>query len=183
MHNLIVGNSTTGKSNLGKHFARNAIERQQSVIVYDPLRSTGWPESAVKFTSPGLFLDYIETATEAHVFVDEAKSLWDFDTKRADALLYRRRHQGLLIYLIAQRTRMVPPNARNQCSKVYAFRQQQDDAETLASEYSTGLYNCCGLQKGEFIASNGFTDKNYLLDYSIYPPVPVENDSQLAISK
>lgn len=183
MHNLIVGNSTTGKSNLAKHFARKANQQGESVIVYDPLSSTGWPENAIKFISAKKFLDYVETANSAHVFVDEAKSLWDFDVKRADALLYRRRHQGLLIYLIAQRTRMVPPNARNQCSKVYAFRQQQDDAETLASEYSAELYNCNNLAKGEFIASNGFNGKKYTLDYSLYPPLPVANHSQLDESK
>lgn len=166
MHRLIVGNSTTGKSNLAKRFAHDAHARGQNVIVYDPLASRDWPDSATKFQSPEQFLSHVEKAQSAHVFVDEAKTLWDTDHKRADALLYRRRHQGLLVYVIAQRTRMVPPNARNQCSVIYAFRQQKIDADILRDEYHESLTDAMRLKAGHFIASDGFTFSRMALDYA-----------------
>lgn len=166
MHTLTVGNSGTGKSNLMKRLALEFEKQGRDVIVYDPLAATGWPLSATKFSSPEKFLDYIKTAKSAHVFIDEAKTLWDFDQKQADQILFRRRHQGLLVHLIAQRTRMVPPNARNQCSRVFAFKQQKDDAITLAEEYTGELLQCARLEKGEYIASDGFSAHFFRLDYS-----------------
>lgn len=180
MHNLIVGNSTTGKSNLAKYFAKMAEINGEQVIVYDPLKSQNWPKTAEKFASPELFLSAIPSIQSAHVFIDEAKTLWDYDYKRADTILYHRRHQGLLSYVIAQRTRMVPPNARNQCSRIYAFKQQKQDAEILAGEYDEMLLMTTKLKPGEFIVSDGFVSKKYKLDYSNgIPPLPVSINEKM----
>jgi len=178
MHILTVGNSFTGKSNLNKRFALDAQKRGHDVVVFDPLKATDWPDGINKYASPELFLQHIEQIESAHVFVDEAKILWDHDYKRADRLLYNRRHQGLLVYLIAQRTRMVPPNARNQCSHVFAFRQQKIDADILSEEYHDGLSATRGLSPGEFIYSDGFAIKTGKLDYKQGVP-PKINLSEL----
>lgn len=170
MHIMTVGNSGTGKSNLNKRLAADCLKRQENVIVYDPLKSEGWPDGVLKFAAPELFLAHVKKAESAHVFVDEAKTLWDYDYKQADRLLYNRRHQGLLIYLIAQRTRMVPPNARNQCSSIFAFRQQKDDADILSAEYTGDLDHCRSLEPGCFLYSNGFMVIAGSLDYQAYPP-------------
>jgi len=168
MHTLIVGNSGTGKTNLVKSIVNNS---DKDVIVYDPLSSAGWCDKAIKFSSASKFFNYLDSAQNAYVVIDEGKTLWDENPKEADKLLYRRRHQGLLVFAIAQRTRMIPPNARNQCSKVFAFKQQKDDAMTLGEEYDPALYDCMKLEKGECIASDGFTVQNFVLDYSTYPPL------------
>lgn len=173
MHNLIVGNSYSGKSNLAKYFAKQAVLKGESVIVYDPLKSTGWPETARKYADPEKFLQDMDTFINAHVFVDEAKTLWDHDWPRSDKLLYQKRHDGILVYVIAQRTKMVPPNARNQCSKLFAFKQQTEDAKILAAEYDEALIAARALSKGEFLVSNGFHSMAMHLDYSKgLPPVP-----------
>jgi hypothetical protein len=166
MHILTVGNSYTGKTNLNKRLAMDALARNQNVIVFDPLKGSGWPGGSVKFSSPELFLQHVSRAESSHVFVDEAKILWDHDYKRADRLLYNRRHQGLLVYLIAQRTRMVPPNARNQCSKVFAFRQQKTDADILADEYHELMAKCRAFEPGQFVYSDGFHCASGRLIYS-----------------
>lgn len=167
MHNLIVGSSGSGKSNLAKRFAENAVISGAAVIVFDPLRSSGWPESAQKFTTAEAFLDHIEIAQSAHVFIDEAKILWNADPKRADMVLYQKRHQGLLVYVIGQRAEgMIPPNARNQCSKVFAFRQSKKDADTLAQEYGDLLSSITTLKKNDFVYSDGFSGGKAALDYS-----------------
>ncbi len=172
MHILIVGNTMSGKSNLAKSFA----SQKQNVIVFDPLKSNGWPNSIAKFSDPDLFFKTIKQSSDAHIFCDEAKILWDADKKEADRLLYNRRHQGLLVYLIAQRTRMIPPNGRNQCSRVFAFRQQKDDADILAQEYTPEFTQCLNLRMGDFIGSDGFSTQSYHLDYSTgLPPKIVKN--------
>jgi len=166
MHNLIVGNSYSGKSWLAKRFAADAERRGERVVVYDPLKSVGWPASAVKYSDAEKFLDALPDIQSAHVFVDEAKTLWNIDERRADVLLYQKRHDGILVYVIAQRTKMVPPNARNQCSKIFAFKQQTEDAKILAAEYDEFLIETKSLQKTEFIVSNGFSSVRMRLDFN-----------------
>lgn len=168
MHNLIVGASYSGKTNLCKRFAYDAVMSNQSVLVYDPLKSTGWPKQARKISDPELFLNAIEKTTSAHVFIDEAKTLWNYDTRRADAILYQKRHQGILAYVIGQRAEgMIPPNARNQCSKLFAFKQSKKDAETLALEYTQPeIMSVQSLKEGEFIYTNSYSIQKLALDYS-----------------
>ena len=179
MHRLIVGNSGSGKSNLAKYMAHQA---KGSVVVLDPTKSRGWPSEAKKFSSHSRFLNWVKKAENCYVFVDEAKTLWDFDVKEADQLLYKRRHQGILTTLIAQRATMIRPNARNQCSTVYAFKQQKMDAETLSADYNDALIACNSAGKNRFFFSNSFSMMEYELDYSrcngqfpensLVPPTP-----------
>lgn len=176
MHVLTVGISFSGKTVLNKFLAEKY--KDNNVIVFDPVKSSGWPESATKFSSAKKFLEHLETASDAYVFVDEAKILWDFDSKLADKALYSRRHQGLLFFLIAQRIRMVPPNARNMCTTIYAFRQQQKDAEILKDEYHDDFIACRNLINGEFlIYHKGILQPGHL-DFDnkkiIYQPVAID---------
>lgn len=170
MHCLIVGITLTGKTNLAKSIAREKSASGENVIIFDPLQSAGWPDNAEKFVSIDKFFERMETAQSAFVFVDEGKTLWDKNPKEADKLLYRRRHQGLLVFVLAQRTRMIPPNARNQCHRVFAFKQQMDDADTLAQEYAPEFRECVDLPQGDFIVSDGFAVEHLRLDYQNYPP-------------
>jgi hypothetical protein len=70
---------------------------------------------------------------------------------------------------------MVPPNARNQCTRVFAFKQQFVDSDILAQEYAGDFSACTSLQAGEFIASDGFNVEAFKLDYSQYPPLIIKN--------
>jgi hypothetical protein len=172
MHIMIVGNSYSGKSMLAKRWAADAAQKGQAVVVYDPIRSENWPDSATKYYDASLFLDYLETAESTHVFIDEAKTLWDFDRARADKVVYQKRHQGMLVFLIAQRAMMVPPNGRNQCSRVIAFRQQKKDSEILAEEYTAEMDKARFLDKTHFIITDGYTTKFCSLDFTTgLPPI------------
>lgn len=175
MHVLIVGNSYSGKTKLAQRLAAN----KSRVIVYDPNRSAHWPVSAKKFSDPARFLDFVEQQESAFVFIDEAKTVWDFDSDRADKLVYAGRHRGLLLFLIAQRTRMVPPNSRNQCSRVFAFRQQLADAQTLADEYHPAMLGTCELPPVHFIATNGFRADAGRLDFTDGEPPRIQVENRL----
>lgn len=156
------------------------------VIVHDPTFSGNWPKDALKFADAEQFLAHAETAQTGVVFVDEAKKLFDFDSARAEALVYAGRHRGLLLVLIAQRTKMVPPNARNMCSRVFSFRQQRSDAIILSDEYNDIFEQTPTLKPCHFVYSDGFNARAGSLDFSGgKPPVvkwcgaqttPSEND-------
>ena len=105
------------------------------------------------------------------IVIDEAKTLWDYDQRRADELLYRKRHDGVALIVIAQRAKMVPPNARDQCARFFVFRQSLEDAKILAGWHGPGMLDAVELAKGEFIASDGFRLSRHTLDYTVYPPI------------
>ena len=73
MHSLIVGITNSGKSNLCKRFAVT----DKPIIIFDPLQSTGWPESAVKFSDPKKFFDYVAQVQSSLIFCDEARKFWE----------------------------------------------------------------------------------------------------------
>lgn len=173
VHILITGISLSGKTNLAKRLAADESAAGKNIVVYDPIASQGWPGNAVKYSEPSRFLDRINHLSNALVFVDEAKTLWDFNEDAADALVYKGRHRGFLCVLMAQRSRMVPPNARNQCARVFSFKQQPYDAQILADEYHGSLVNTPDLKPGEFIYTDGFAVYSGKLDYSAgLPPTP-----------
>lgn len=166
MHNIIVGASFSGKTNLAKRMAKTAADKGEDIMVYDPRKSGGWPEGAKKYASPEKFLKDFWTLKKHHVFIDEAKTLFDFDIKAAEKIAYQGRHEGHLVYFIGQRAMsMIPPNARNQCGKVFAFKQSKKDSDVLADEYNDMLTQCCKLKKSEFIYSDGFAVGRAKLNY------------------
>lgn len=167
MHNLIVGASYSGKSNLAKRLALQAEKRGEKIVVHDPLKSSGWPKSAILYGKSEVFVREIWEHENCHVFVDESKPLFDNYKNEAEKLAYLGRHGGRLIYFIGQRAMsMIPPNARNQCGKVFAFKQSVKDSATLAEEYHDIFYQCPRLDKGQFVCSDGFRAFSGALDYS-----------------
>lgn len=168
MHNCIVGASYSGKTWLAKRFAQDALDRGQNVIVFDPLKSA-WPKGSKCYSSVPGFLAAIECAESAHVFVDECKVLFNEDLRGGEKLLYQKRHQGLLVYLIGQRAEgMMPPNARDQCSKLFAFKQSVDDAKVLAAQYSQPELKTAlpKMRKCEFFATDSYTIGKFKLDFT-----------------
>lgn len=170
MHVLIVGISSSGKTLLAKSIAKSLIGKGQ-VIVFDPLKSGGWPDGAKCYSTLEAFKVVVSRETNAYIFIDESKVVFDEDTKLAQKWLYQNRHKGQLIFLIAQRAKMVPPNARNQCSKVYAFKQSLEDAKELVGDYGAEMINTAKLPKCNFIFSDGFNTQNGELDFSQNPPL------------
>lgn len=169
MHNLVVGISNSGKTQLCKLVANS--NPNLDVIVFDPLKSGGWGNKAKCFSTIEAFGKYLEMNQKAIVFIDEAKIVFDEDKKLAEKWLYQFRHKGYLIYLIAQRAKMIPPNARNQCSSVYAFKQKPEDAKLLADEYGDEFAELPKLKPLEFIYSNGFETTKAAIQFNGNKPI------------
>lgn len=166
MHVLILGITFSGKSNLAKRLAANMVAKGEQVIIYDPVKTINWPDSAIKFSDPETFLKQIDFYQNAHVFLDEAKTLFDYDMEKATNLLSQKRHNGMLMYVIAQRANMIPPNARNMCVHVYSFKQNGTNCKILAEEYNESFLEVRTLPENVFIYSNGFKAGKFRLDYS-----------------
>lgn len=153
--------------------AANTLAKGNPVVIHDPTFSANWPQNSLKFADAEQFLAYAEKAQTGVVFVDEAKKLFDFDSARAEALVYAGRHRGLLLVLIAQRTKMIPPNARNMCSRVFSFRQQRSDAIILSDEYHDIFDKTPMLPACHFVYSDGFTAQAGHLDFTKGAPPTV----------
>lgn len=166
MHTLIVGVTQSGKTTLAHKIARDLAAQGQNIIVYDPvgtLTAAGtWPDSAVKFDDLDDFMEYmsLDAVVHAHVFIDEAGDLFGIGQKENFWLLTRGRHFGLIIYLIAQRPKMLAPSARTQCGRLYLFRVALEDAEEVGRDFGfSGLKNEM-LDTGDFlIIDSGHTSK------------------------
>lgn len=157
MHNLIVGMPQSGKSALAKWMANNNTKAGHKVVVFDPIKDSGWPKSAYVYHTPALFLREIWVHKNCYVYMDECKMLFDEDKREAEKLAYMGRHGGRSLSFIGTRAwGMIPPNARNMCSKVFAFKQQFQDAKILADNYNYKFMETQKLGKLNFLAGNAF---------------------------
>jgi hypothetical protein len=171
MHAYIVGITDSGKTLLAKRFAKDYALQGHNVIIFDPLKSADWPSSSIKYASCEKFLNDVPAFRNAYLFIDEGKTLWEFDHLKASKILYQKRHDGIYVFLISQRYNMIPPNARNMSSLIYVFRQQPEDSKILKSERHPTLINSQYLEPTEFYACNGFTTQKCRLDFTQeFPP-------------
>lgn len=165
MHTLISGVTESGKTTLARELARALAAAGQNVIVYDPVGSAtaggGWPASAVVFDDSSEFFDYVERpdVIGAHVFIDEAADFFGVGDKQNFWLLTRGRHFYLHVYLIAQRPKMIAPNARSQCGRCYMFRLAVEDADEIGRDFGHSLLGKTSLERGDFFILESGTSK------------------------
>lgn len=164
MHNLIVGRSYSGKSQLMKAIIRDNLIGKAPVVVFDPVR-TEWPKGCMCYANFTAFKNVLKRTKGAFIVIDEAKTAIDEDPKEFEKWLYQNRHKGQLIFILAQRAKMVPPNARNQCSKVFAFRQTREDAKALVEDFGESMWFCATSEKLNFVYSDGFNSKKGRIEF------------------
>lgn len=81
------------------------------------------------------FLEAVWNSQCCDVFIDEAGESIGQYNKTMMALATRGRHWGHNCYFICQRSAMVSPTVRNQCTRLFAFNQAKDDAQTLMADW------------------------------------------------
>lgn len=156
MHTLICGVTLSGKTTLARELARAAADAGQNVIVFDPVGTAtaggGWPASAIVFDDSAAFFEYVERpdVIGAHVFIDEAADFFSVGDRSNFWLLTRGRHFYLHVYLIAQRPKMIAPNARTQCGRCYMFRLAVEDADEIGRDFGHSQLGRQSLDKGDF---------------------------------
>lgn len=159
MHTYIVGITNSGKSHLAKHLAREYKAAGFSIIVLDPQGSREWAEIADTYTEDrDEFLDVFWRSRNCKVFVDECQDVMDDHDKEMAKIVKRGRHNGHQVFLISQRPKSIPRNARTQCSQIISFKQARDEARTMASEIGNDDFVIAGeLGRYEFVQGDNFT--------------------------
>lgn len=140
MHTLFCGVTLSGKTTLARAIAQEQAKKGVPLIVFDPVGTStangNWPESAIVISDLGEFLEYMAhpDVHSASVYIDEAANVFNARMPENCLLLTQGRHRGLQINMIAQRPKMVLPNARTQAARTYMFRLATEDAREVFAD-------------------------------------------------
>ena len=117
------------------------------------------------FDDPNEFYTYAEsvlpkTAAEGVgliLIIDEAADFQQTHPNELRKILNKWPAYGVECFVQVQRAKMVPPNVRNACDNVIAFKQRPDDARILAESYGDDLIHCGSesMPAGCFIQRSG----------------------------
>lgn len=135
MHWLVTGRSGMGKGAIMKSIIIPQWRRRGvKVAVLDPLEMPGW-NADFQTSDWEQFMAVVRNSRNIVTVIDE---YGDYDYKAKMAIQWCAtiaRNFGQLHYAMAQRSMMVPPNVRNQCTNGIIFRQQEDDLAEIADLY------------------------------------------------
>ena len=166
-HAITIGQTESGKTVWNKKLAGWYRSHGVGVIVLDPMSDAGWPADW-KTADPEAFLAFVkdpDQCLQCALFVDEAGlAIGKFDAG-FEWLTCQSRHHGHVCHLITQRAQQVSVNVRSQCSTLYAFNVNADDAKIYARDFNCPMVmDAPGLAQGEFIAASRFaTPKRWRL--------------------
>ncbi len=167
-HTIIIGQTESGKSTLGKKLAAHYKTHKIARVVLDPMRDPGWhPESAgknaegfVMFDDPGEFLAYIKNPDQCigcAIFIDEGGSMLNKYDKEFEWVTTQSRQHGHAAHIMTQRAQQISMTTRSQCSILYTFNINPDDAKIYAREFNEPVVQeAAGLQQGHFIRVQRF---------------------------
>lgn len=142
-HMIYAGVTQTGKTTLARFHSRLLLANGYEVIVYDPVETEtfggGWsPEKgsqALLFTDRTKFLEHVQKASNAYVFVDESADIFAQNMQENQWMLRKGRHSGLFVRVIVQRPKMVAPNVRTQCAVAFLFRLAREDMREYFADF------------------------------------------------
>jgi hypothetical protein len=144
-HWIYVGVTQSGKTTLARWHSRKLVAAKHHVIVYDPVGTAtaggGWGSgddggSGFDFyEDPEKFMEAIAKAKDAFVFIDESADTHSHAQVENHWLLRRGRHAGLYIRLLVQRVKMLPPNVRTQCARLFLFRASRTDQREILADF------------------------------------------------
>lgn len=160
MHSLYVGVTLSGKTTLARAVSRELRRKQQTVIVFDPMRTEtaggDWGEGAYIFDQEENFLTMMqdERTARTHVFVDEADMVFNHGRMENFWMLTRGRHYGFEMNLISQRPKLLHPTVRDQCTRLYMFRLPVNDRVELGRDKGHDHFAEYDLDAGEFVVAN-----------------------------
>jgi hypothetical protein len=144
-HWLYVGVTQSGKTTLARWHSRKLVQAKHHVIVYDPVGTAtaggGWgigDEGGDGFEfhqEPDKFAEAMLKAKDAFVFIDESADVHSHSQVENQWMLRRGRHAGLYFRLIVQRVKMIPPNVRTQCARLFLFRAAKGDQREILADF------------------------------------------------
>lgn len=151
MHTMITGMTGTGKSTIAEGIAESAKKRGMEILVLDPFNDRRF-SSLTKhvYTDSFEFYDVVMMSRNCCVIVDECGHTLQKNPE-FDSLATMTRKYGHLMVFCMQRYVQASVTLRDQCSKLYAFRQSATDCKHLVAQYGDEiLANCSTLKVGYF---------------------------------
>lgn len=133
-HRLVVGRTEKGKTRGCKILAAGLVKNGK-VLSYDILNSK-WPDGVQVVTNADDFEWFYWSETDyVAVFIDEAgETVKRFNTDM-EKTATRGRHLGHQNFYLVQGLTLMSNQARKQCTGVYLFNSEADDAEILYKSY------------------------------------------------
>ena len=132
IHSLIVGTSGSGKSTLAKHFAAEAMDAGDGVIVFDPLRYK-W-RCDYQTHDQDAFLNTFHASRDCLVVIDESGvKIGQHNEPMIETALLGRHYNHSIIF-ITQRAAMLSPSVRTNCQRVFVFCSGVADCKLMAEE-------------------------------------------------
>jgi len=158
MHTLICGVTESGKTTMAHKLAEFDAEDRRKIIVYDPVRTEtmagDWPDNCDCYTDSQKFLRRVASIqSDTAIYIDEAGDLFTNTDKTNMWILTRGRHMGFNVTLICQRPKMLAPNARHQCARLFMFRLAREDARVIGGDYGHSDFHSISLDKGDFVSA------------------------------
>jgi hypothetical protein len=161
MHVLILGITQSGKTTLAFRLAAMYKRKGWGVLVLDPDMRKEWNADFMT-DEPETFLKWVKANKSCAVFVDESGLMIGRYSGTMAWLATNSRKWGHRSHFIAQRATQIDPLIRNQCTKVFLFKQSVVDSKILASEYvCEELKNANNLKAGEYYAKTGIDERVY----------------------
>lgn len=159
MHVLILGMTRSGKTTLAVQLAQQYRAARKPVAVLTPAGLGGqtdprWnPVSNLVTSDRGKFLAVLTSPKTwgAMAMVDEANQTIGWHDVDMERLFTAGSMHGLTMHAIAQRAASFNKTIREQCSRLYLFRQGPDDAMEMARQFGhPELKQAPKLGKGQY---------------------------------
>jgi DNA helicase HerA-like ATPase len=133
MHNLVLGMTESGKSELVKRIIKEARSRGIKTIVLDPMHDPGF-NADFQTDNPVEFENIWKISRSCFCFVDETGAVGKFSESIREAAT-RGRHRGHSFFFLAQKATQIEPLVRDQCGGLFLFRSGLQSRKILAEEF------------------------------------------------
>ncbi len=141
-HWFYTGVTETGKTTLARFHARTLAKAKHRVLVYDPVMTEtaggAWEGCTMLPPDPEKAAKVLDSSSNCFVFIDECRDLFGHEHRENHWMLRKGRHFGLYFRLICQRPKMIPPDVRSQCSRLFMFRLAVTDSKEMAKDFGFG---------------------------------------------
>lgn len=156
-HNLIIGQTQSGKSTLAKELVNSICDKtKRRLIVLDPFTSKDWNADFLTDNKQD-FLNVVKNNKNCELVIDECGQTIGRYAKEMMMLATSSRHYGHRSTFITQRANQLDLNMRDQCSKLYIFSISKNDAKSLAEQFvDDELLNAYELEQFNFYYKQKF---------------------------
>ncbi len=163
-HALTVGQTLSGKTEINKRLCNWYLERGIGCVVLDPMNDPDWNKEGHEnfrlFTDPEEFLEFVkdpDQCLQCVIFVDEAGMILNKFADKFEWLTCQSRHHGHRCNIIAHRAENVSKTIRSQCSTLYVFNINPEDARIYARDFNCpAIMEAPNLPQGHYIKVERF---------------------------